>query len=280
MLARRGAPGRARGCCPTGRTRPGWLRCTRAGGRRQSTEAPRDAAGPRRRRHRRDRRPAGARARGRGRARGTRGGAGRRGRRTVSGVDVDTGELGGPARAGRRHGHLRHPQGRAARRPGGVRTPASVHLVPLHIRRARPPRRGRREPPGRRRGGAAAARPTSTRTSTRAASSASERARRPTPAPACSASRGRRPGCAAWSATSPAPATRWSRPIPTWSPRTAGCRRGPSARAADPTSPTMLGRGAARRRPDRGRRRRAGAGRRPADRARRAHPARRRARRG
>ena len=32
------------------------------------------------------------------------------------------------------------------------------------------------------------------------------------------------------------PATRWSRPTPTWSPRTAGSRPGPSARAAAPTS--------------------------------------------
>ena len=63
-----------------------------------------------------------------------------------SGVDVDSGELGGP-RAGRRHRHLRHPQGRVARRPRGVHA-GVVHLV-VHFRRARPPRRGRREPPGR-----------------------------------------------------------------------------------------------------------------------------------
>ena len=89
-----------------------------------------------------------------------------------SGVDVDIGRAGRTGRAGRRHGHLRHAQGRAAGRPG------------RRARRRGPPRRHRAGPPGGR---------------------ASRASRPPTSRPCC---RGptRRPRStrAAWSASAPA----------------------------------------------------------------------------
>ena len=64
-----------------------------------------------------------------------------------SGVDVDTGRLDGAARARRRDGHLRHPQGRPPRRPGGD----GLRGGAPRRHRARPARRRGRGAPGRRR---------------------------------------------------------------------------------------------------------------------------------
>ena len=184
-----------------------------------------------------------------------------------SGVDVDTGELDGPAVTRRRHRHLRHPQGRAPRGPG---RPARRRRAPRR-HRPRPPGRGSREPPGRRRRAPPAATRPRAPTSTPAASSASGPAPRSTPAPACSASPAPRAGCAGWSGTSPGPATRSSPAHPdvvtakgrvqAWTVGSGGGgRRGDHAR-----------RGPGRRRTDRGRRRRPRPGRRAARRTRRAH---------
>ena len=88
-----------------------------------------------------------------------------------SGVDVDTGELDGPARAGRRHGHLRHA---TRSRCWPTRPPA---------RRRGPPRRHRAGPPG--------GRP-------------SRASRPPTSRPCCRGpTRRRRSTPAAWSASAP-----------------------------------------------------------------------------
>ena len=110
---------------------------------------------------------------------------GRRRRRPVAASTSTPGELDGPHVDGRRHRHVRHPQGRATsstrRRRRAAPSTSSTSGLDL-------PDAGGRGAPGRRRRRAAAAARRATRTSTPAASSASAPARRATPAPACSAS--------------------------------------------------------------------------------------------
>ena len=137
-----------------------------------------------------------------------------------SGVDVDTGRRRRPARAGRPHRHLRHPQGRPPRRPRLARVRRRAPGRP----RARPaaPRPSRRSSP------TTCARccrgPAWTRRSTPAAWSAYAPARTPTPAPRCSRSRAPTPGWSGWSATS---GRSGRRPRPRHAPR--GRRRRPGA---------------------------------------------------
>ena len=141
LLARRGVRGRGAGCSPTGRTRPGWPRCAAAGGRVVDAST---AAG----------RPTSSSTASSGSAGGRACGPSAvaaldavAGVPVVavdvpSGVDVDTGELDGAARDGRRHRHLRHPQGRATsstrrRRPCGVGPPGRHRARPARGRRSR-----------------------------------------------------------------------------------------------------------------------------------------------
>ncbi len=120
--AAHGAGARSRRCCwlPTRRTRTAWRRCAAPVAESVDAWPTASPSRPRGRRHRRDRRP--------------RAGCGPTPRPrwprfegvpvvavdVPSGVDVDTGELDGPARGGGRDRHLRHPQGRPPGRPGGA----------------------------------------------------------------------------------------------------------------------------------------------------------------
>ena len=115
-------------------------------------------------------------------------------------VDVDTGELAGPAvRADVTVTFGTHKVALLA--DPAAAYAGVVHLVDIGLE---PPPRGRRGAAERRRGRPAAPARRRTRRSTPAAWSASAPARRPTPAPGCCASPARRPGCAGWSATSAA----------------------------------------------------------------------------
>ena len=205
-----------------------------AGGRDHRGAPP--SARPRRRRDRRHRRPARAAARGRSRRSSARP-ASRSSRSTYRpGVDVDTGELAGPARHGRRHGHLRHPQGRATSPTRRPQHAGAVHLVDIGLDL---PAAAVESPPARRRA-RLLPRPDARRPQVHP-----RRGRRPrrlarrTPAPACSASPARRAGSAGWCGTSPAPATRCRR-APRGGDAKAACRRGSVGSGGGATWPTML----------------------------------------